>query len=149
APSEASQQPAPGQQFGYWFDQAASAYQKQDVEAWVKATEELHKLRPYNQDFMRHLVEGHARLGNFSEAYDIMLKMQQQGLAVDWGAIEALEPMRGHELYRHLSGLMTEAGEPFGDVEVWSRLGSEVAMPEAMAFDEGSDRVLVGTIRDG
>ncbi|HSH27824.1 MAG TPA: hypothetical protein VK972_08705, partial [Wenzhouxiangella sp.] len=68
---------------------------------------------------------------------------------VDWDAIDAVEPMRNHELYRHLSGLMAEAGEPFGDVEVWARLDSEYAMPEAMAYDEGSDRVIVGTIRDG
>lgn len=148
-PESSQQSLAPGQQFSHWFDKAASAYQQQDIEAWVKATEELHKLRPYNQDFMRHLVEGHARLGNFRQAYDTMLKMQRQGLAEDWDSIEAVEPMRSHELYDHLSGLMTEAGKPFGDVKVWSRLGPEFAMPEAMAFDEGSDRVLVGTIRDG
>lgn len=149
ARAESSQQPVRGQQFSHWFDQAAGAYQRQDIEAWVKATEELHKLRPYNQDFMRHLVEGYARLGNLSKAYDVMLKMQRQGLSVDWDSIDAVEPMRNHELYRHLSSLMTEAGEPFGDVEVWSQLDSKYAMPEAMAFDEGSDRVLVGTIRDG
>ncbi len=148
-PESSQQPPSPGQQFSHWFDRAASAYQQQDIEGWVKATEELHKLRPYNQDFMRHLVEGHARLGNLSKAYDIMLKMQRQGLSEDWDSIDAVEPMRNHELYDHLTGLMAEAGEPFGDVSTWSRLDSEYAMPEAMAFDESADRVLVGTVRDG
>ena len=145
----ATEKPAPGQQMSYWFDKAAAAYERQDVEAWVEATEKLHRLRPYNQDFMRHLVEGHARLGNLSEAYDIMLKMQQQGLSEDWDAIEAVEPLREHELYDHLSGLMAEAGEPFGDVSTWSTLGEEYPMPEAMAFNPESDRLFVGTVRDG
>jgi len=148
-PGESQQSPPPAQQFGHWFDKAASAYENQDIEAWVKATQQLHSLRPYNQDFMRHLVEGHARLGNLSRAYDMMLKMQRQGLSVDWDAIEAVEPMREHELYDHLNRLMGEAGQPFGDVEVWSTLGEDYPMPEAMAFDKAGDRIFVGTVRDG
>lgn len=144
-----SEKPAPGQQMPYWFDKAAAAYERQDVEAWVEATEELHRLRPYNQDFMRHLVEGHARLGNLSQSYDIMLKMQQQGLSEDWDAIPAVEPLRDHELYDHLNGLMAEAGEPFGDVSTWSTLGEAYPMPEAMAYDAEGDRLFVGTVRDG
>lgn len=144
----AQQQPAPDQQMGYWFQKAANAYRRQDVEAWVEATQELHRLRPYNQDFMRHLVEGNARLGNLSAAFDMMLKMQQQGLSEDWSEIEAVEPLREHDLYKHLDTLMTEAGEPFGDVETWSELDAEYAMPEALAVD-GEGRVFVGTVRDG
>jgi len=148
-PDEASGQRSPGQRFGHWFDKAAKAYERQDIEAWVEATHELHRLRPYNQDFMRHLVVGHAKLGNLSQAYDMMLKMQRQGLSVDWDAIEAVDPMREHQLYDHLNRLMNEAGQSFGDVEVWSRLGEEYPMPEAMAYDDSSDRVFVGTVRDG
>lgn len=147
-PSSQAGQPAPGQQMAHWFGKAAEAYREQDIEAWVKATEELHRLRPYNQDFMRHLVEGHARLGNLRQAYDMMLKMQQQGLSENWDEIDAVEPMRGHDLYDHLSGMMREAGQPFGDVSVWSTLDPEFAMPEAMAVgDDG--RLFVGTVRDG
>lgn len=144
----AEQQPAPGQQMGHWFQKAADAYRRQDVEAWVEATEELHRLRPYNQDFMRHLVEGNARLGNLSAAFDMMLKMQQQGLSENWSEIEAVEPLREHDLYDHLDTLMTEAGEPFGDVAIWSELDAEYAMPEALAVD-GDGRIFVGTVRDG
>ncbi|RFF28408.1 MULTISPECIES: SMP-30/gluconolactonase/LRE family protein [unclassified Wenzhouxiangella] len=144
-----SASPAPGQKMSHWFRKAASAYRRQDIEGWVEATRELHKLRPYNQDFMRQLVEGHARLGNLSEAFNMMLKMQQQGLSVDWDEIDAVDPLREHDLYDHLNELMTEAGKPFGDASVWSTLDSEHAMPEAMAIDSASERVFVGTIRDG
>jgi len=98
---------------------------------------------------MRHLVIGHAQLGNLSQAYNMMLKMQQQGLAVDWSEIDEVEPLREHQVYEHLSKLMEDAGQPFGEVEVWSRLKPEHAMPEAMAYDPDLDRFLVGTIRDG
>lgn len=137
------------QQFGEWFNKAARAYERHDTEAWVEATRKLHKLRPYNQDFMRHLVEGHARLGELSKAYDIMLKMQQQGLAQDWDEIDAVEPMRKHSLYDHLNGLMKEAGEPFGDTETWSTLDRDTVMPEALAHDAEGDRIFLGTVRDG
>ncbi|QKK01754.1 MAG: hypothetical protein HND55_03200 [Pseudomonadota bacterium] len=139
----------PAEQFSHWLRRAAEAYQEQDIEQWVAASRQLHKLRPYNQDIMRHLVEGNARLGNLSEAFAMMLKMQQQGLAENWDKIEAVEPMRRHDLYSHLNGLMKEAGEPVGEVTEWSRLESGQAMPEALAYDKSGDRVFAGTVRDG
>lgn len=141
--------PPPGQRLPHWLRKAGEAYEAGDTEGWVDATKKLHQLRPYNQDFMRHLVIGNARLGNLSEAFNMMLKMQQQGLAVDWDEIDAVEPLRGHDLYDHLSELMHEAGQPFGDFEVYSRLDADYAMPEAMAMDRSADRMYVGTVRDG
>lgn len=146
---ESAEQQLSQQQFGEWFHKAARAYERRDTEAWVEATRKLHKLRPYNQDFMRHLVEGHARLGELSKAYDMMLQMQQQGLAEDWDEIDAVEPMREHRLYDHLSGLMKDAGEPFGDTETWATLDPDVVMPEALAHDSEGDRIFLGTVRDG
>lgn len=140
---------APGQQVPHWLRKAGQAYQRQDIQGWVDATEELHKLRPFNQDFMRHLVEGHARLGNLSKAFNMMLKMQQQGLSENWDEIEAVAPLREHDLYEHLNRLMVEAGKPSGEVSVWSTLDSEYAMPEAMAFDPERGGIFVGTVRDG
>lgn len=140
---------APGQQLPHWLRKAGQAYQRRDIEAWVDATHELHRLRPFNQDFMRHLVEGHARLGNLSQAFNMMLKMQQQGLSENWDEIDAVAPMREHDLYDHLNKLMVEAGNPVGDVSVWSTLDAEYAMPEAMALEQERDRIFVGTVRDG
>ncbi len=135
------------QQLPHWLNQAARAYHADDHEAWVEATEQLHRLRPHNQDFMTHLVKGHALTGNLSAAFDMMLTMQQQGLAVDWDSIEEVEPMRGTRLYEHLRDLMHEAGQSFGDVEHWATLGEDVVMPEALARHE--DRMFLGTVRDG
>lgn len=128
---------------------AAEAYAAEDHTAWVAAVQRLHELRPYNADFMRQLVEGYARTDRLSQAFNIMLKMQQQGLTEDWAAVEGLDAMRQYPLFEHLSTLMDEAGRPFGEARVEQELPGSVVMPEALAFDEESDRLFVGTVHRG
>jgi len=140
---------APGARLAYWFDQAARAFNEDRLDDWVAATERLHELRPYNQDFMTHLVLGYARQNQLSKAFNTMLMMQQQGLAEDWSRFDELEPMRQHRLYEHLANLMSEAGEPFGRYSEVADLPEDFAMPEALAMDGESGRVFVGNVRDG
>lgn len=129
--------------------QAAEAYAADDHRAWVGALARLHEMRPYNADFMRQLVEGYARTDQLSQAFNIMLKMQQQGLTEDWDAIEALEPMRQYPLYEHLTGLMQEAGQPFGEAALEFEIPGSVSMPEALAHDPQTGRLFVGTVHRG
>jgi len=136
-------------QVAFWLNQAALAYNDEDAKDWAKATEKLHALRPYNQDFMTHLVRAYAQLGDFSRAYSMMLTMQQQGLAENWDEFDDLAPLREHRLYRHLKDLMSDAGEPFGLAERYATLPSSIAMPEAIARDPESGRLFVGTVREG
>jgi sugar lactone lactonase YvrE len=150
APPAAEERPAtPAQQMARWFHQAAEAYAAEDHERWVEALENLHRMRPFNYDFMRQLVMGYALTGQTARAFDMMLRMQQQGLAEDWDAIEEVEPLRQYPLYEHLRDLMKQAGEPGGAAQpVWT-IDAEHAMPEALAHDADSGRVFVGTVRDG
>jgi sugar lactone lactonase YvrE len=136
-------------QLAFWLNQAALAYDENDYADWARATEKLHALRPYNQDFMTHLVTAYARTGDTSKAFNMMLTMQQQGLAQDWEEIEGLDDLRQHRLYNHLNDLMIEAGRPFGQARLFAELGPEHAMPEALAHDPESGRLFVGTVRDG
>lgn len=147
-------QPVPGDappavRLAYWFDQAAKAFNEERLDDWVTATENLHELRPYNQDFMRHLVLGYARQNRLSHAFNMMMAMQQQGLAEDWDRYEELQPLRQHRLYGHLADLMRQAGEPFGRYESLADLPADLAMPEALALDRASQRLFVGSLRDG
>ncbi len=136
-------------EIGRWLTQAAAAYQQGEYTQWVRALEQLHALRPYNADFMRQLVEGYARIGDRSSAFNMMLRMQQQGLSVDWSEVEGLASIQPYPLYGHLSQLMTEAARPFGSAEVDVEIPGEIAMPEALAHDPNTDRLFVGTVRDG
>lgn len=136
-------------QVAFWLNQAALAFNDEDFEDWAKSTEKLHALRPYNQDFMTHLVRAYSQLGDFSKAYSIMLTMQQQGLAENWDEIDDVAPLRQHRLYNHLNDLMKQAAEPFGVAERYAVLPSTIPMPEAVAVDPGSGRRFVGTVREG
>ena len=136
-------------QLAFWLNQAALAYEEKDYADWARATEKLHALRPYNQDFMTHLVTAYTRTGEISKAFNMMLVMQQQGLAQDWEEIDGLDELRKHRLYNHLNDLMIEAGQPFGEAEVFAELDGAHAMPEAVAHDPGTGRLFVGTVRDG
>lgn len=128
--------------------QAGAAFESGDVDAWVRHTERLHELRPYSQDFMRHLVLGYSRQGEITKAFNMMLLMQQQGLSENWDDYEELEVLRPHRLYEHMDTLMREAGQPFGRTREVARLEG-VSMPEALAFDPASNRLFVGTVRSG
>lgn len=139
----------PSVRLAYWFEQAARAFEEDRLDDWVGATEQLHELRPYNQDFMTHLVVGYARQNQLSQAFNMMLAMQQQGLAEDWSRFEQLAPLREHRLYQHLTDLMTEAGQPFGRYQELTRLPSDLAMPEALAVDTAGQRLFVGSVHDG
>lgn len=150
APDAAPPENAPaGSRLAYWFNQAAQAFENDRLDDWVSATEQLHELRPYNQDFMTHLVIGYARQEDLNNAFNMMLHMQQQGLAEDWSRFEELAPLREHRLYEHLVGLMQEAGKPFGRFDEYGQLPADLAMPEGIARDPESKRVFVGGIRDG
>lgn len=136
-------------ELGRWLAQAAGAYQQGNYAEWVRALEQLHSLRPFNADFMRQLVEGYARLGDRSQAFNMMLRMQQQGLSEDWSAVEGLETLQPYPVYGHLDQLMTEAGRPFGRASLAAEIPGDIAMPEALAMDPTTGRLFVGTVRDG
>jgi hypothetical protein len=147
---EAATQPASqGAQLSTWYQRAAQAFESGDNKAWVRALEQLHRLRPFNYDFMRQLVMGYALTGQTSQAFNKMLQMQQQGLAVDWDEVEEVESLRQYPLYDHLRDLMQTAGEPSGDVSDAFEIDADYPMPEALAHDPETARTFIGTVRDG
>lgn len=136
-------------ELGIWIARAARAYDAEEHDKWVEALENLHRIRPFNADFMRQLVTGYALTGQTSKAFNMMLRMQQQGLAVDWSEVEGVESLRQYSLYDHLANLMATAGEPFGKAEPFAEIPGRHSMPEALAMDAESGRLFVGTVREG
>ena len=143
------QSTTPAAQLATWYRRAAQAFESDDHEAWVRALEQLHRMRPFNYDFMRQLVMGYALTGETSKAFNMMLRMQQQGLAADWDDIEEVESLRQYSLYGHLRDLMQTAGEPSGQVSEAFEIDADYPMPEAVAHDPQTGRTFVGTVRDG
>ena len=128
---------------------ANAAYAVRDLPTFRQALESLHKLRPYNSEYMYQLVIAHALLDEKTEAYNLMLRMQQQGLAYDFMDSENTLNIRGTEVFDYLNDLMKMAKQPVGESETIFVLPESIVMPEAISWDESRQKFLVGTVAEG
>lgn len=128
---------------------ANNTYAAKDYVGFSEAMQALHKLRPYNSDYMYQLVIAQALMNDKSAAYDVMLHMQKQGLAYDFKSLETTANIKGTQVFDYLSDLMNLAAEPMGDSEKVFVLPENIIMPETIKWDESREKFLVGTIADG
>ena len=125
------------------------AYAAKDYLTFRRALQSLHEKRPYNSDYMYQLVIAHALLDEKTPAYDLMLRMQKQGLAYDFNANEGTLNIRNTQVYDFVNDLMEKAAEPMGESEPAFTLPQNVLMPETLAWDESRQKFLVGTVAEG
>ena len=125
------------------------AYIAKDYLTFRKSLESLHKLRPNNSDYMYQLVIAHALLNEKSKAYELMLGMQQQGLAYDFTKSEHTKNLQGTEVFDYVNDLLKIDGNPVGEVEPVFVLPETVVMPETIVWDESRQKFLIGTIAEG
>lgn len=128
---------------------ANEAYIAKDHQAFRSVLEKLHRLRPNNSDYMYQLVIAHALLDDKAKAYELMLKMQQQGLAYDFTESEATVGIRNTQVFEYVNDLMVKAGEPMGESELMMTLADDVRMPQTIAWDETREQFLIGTAAEG
>jgi sugar lactone lactonase YvrE len=126
-----------------------AAYAAKDYAAFRDSLEKLHKLRPYNSEYMYQLVIAYALNNEKAKAYEIMLGMQQQGLFYDFTKSEQTANIRGTEVFDYVNDLMIIAGNQVGEAEPVFVLPESVVMPETIAWDETRQKFLVGTISEG
>lgn len=128
---------------------ANNAYAAKDYLTFRKAMEQVNKMHPYNGDYMYQLVIAHALLDEKRPAYDMMLHMQQQGLAYDFTQVESTLNIRGTEVFDYVNDLLVMAAEPVGESEPVFTLPEDVLMPETITWDESRQKFLVGSLADG
>ena len=128
---------------------ANQAYAAKDYLGFRMALEALHKLRPNNSQYMYQLVIAHALLNEKSQAYDLMLRMQKQGLAYDFTASDDTMNIRGTEVFDYVNDLMIGAAAPLGESEPVITLPAKIKLPETISWDESRQKFLVGTISEG
>jgi sugar lactone lactonase YvrE len=125
------------------------AYAAKDYLTFRRALERLHEMRPNNSEYMYQLVIAHALLDEKSSAYNLMLQMQQQGLAYDFNANDDTKNIRNTQVFDYVSDLMKRAEEPMGESEPAFTLPDNVLTPETMVWDESRNKFLVGTLAEG
>jgi len=128
---------------------ANQAYATGDYATYRTSLEALHKLRPNNSEYMYQLVIAYALLNEKRQAYDLMLRMQRQGLAYDFTATDDTRSIRGTEVFDYVNDLMTKAAQPVGEAETVFTLPENIRLPEAFGWDESRQKFLVGTMAGG
>ena len=129
--------------------QARAAYEAEDWQRFAELMLALHQERPYKQEYMYDLVRAYALLDWKTEAYNLMLRMQNQGLSVDFNQTEDSVNIRKTELYIYLNNLMIDAANPAGIATEVLRLQAPPQDISAIAWDPSRNRFLIGTVREG
>ncbi|MDX2428240.1 MAG: hypothetical protein QNK22_06080 [Xanthomonadales bacterium] len=128
---------------------ANSAYAEKDYLTFRRSLQQLHKLRPYNGGYMYQLVIAHALLDEKSKAYDLMLRMQQQGLGYDFSESPDTANLRETEVFDYVNNLTKMATTPLGESETVFVLPESVSLPETISWDESRQKFLIGTVAEG
>jgi hypothetical protein len=90
-----------------------------------------------------------ALLDEKTPAYDVMLRMQRQGLAYNFDETDQSLNIRGTQVYDYLNDLMKMAGDPLGESEPVFVLPETVVTPETITWDESRQKFLIGTVAAG
>ena len=129
--------------------QAREAFARGDALGAYDISLQLHQMRPYIGQYMYDIVRAAALQDRKSEAYEMMLKMQRQGLSYDFDQTDDTLQIRKTEVYRYVNDLMVEAGKPAGEGEKAFSLPGVPADYQAIAWDPGREKFLVGTVAEG
>jgi len=128
---------------------ANEAYAAKDYLTFRKVMEQLNIKRPNNGEYMYQLVIAYALLDEKPLAYNLMLRMQQQGLAYDFLKTDDSMNIRETEVFDYVNDLMKMAAEPVGESELVFTLPDNVLLPESITWDESRQKFLIGTIAEG
>ena len=130
-------------------EQSRVAYEDGRALGFYIANRKLSELRPFEPEYTYRMTRACALMGRRSNAYEYMLKLQQQGVSYDFDATEDTVNIRDSEAYSYINGLLVEAGQPAGDGSVAFTLPGDPADFEAIAWDGSREKILIGTLREG
>ena len=152
-PLQAQEQPAQAQSpqsvAAELEEKSRQAYENGKYLSFYNANNKLHRMRPFVPEYMVNMVRACALLDRRNNAYHIMLQMQKQGLSYDFNDTPDTESIRNSEAYGYMNDMLIEAGKPAGDGKIVYSLPGDPADFEAIAWDPGRERFLVGTVSDG
>jgi hypothetical protein len=125
------------------------AFAKGDALDAYEANLQLHERRPFAGEYMYNIVRAAALQDRKTEAYEMMLTMQRQGLSYDFNQTDDTLSIRKTEVYSYVNGLMVEAGKPAGEGAPAFSLPGHPADYQSIAWDSSRGKFLVGTAEAG
>lgn len=128
---------------------ANQAYAEKNYPALLKVVTALHELRPWNPAYMEYVVLANALMDNKAAAYQMMLQMQQQGLAADFSSMQDTVSIRDTEAYEHINDLLVRAAQPAGTAQLQITLPESLVTASDIVWDPSREVFLVSDPRQG
>jgi hypothetical protein len=122
---------------------------KQDVRRYTYAMERLLKLRPYSPTFLYRLSEAYAMQDQKTKAYNLLIQVQKQGLALNPEADKDFDPIRNTQVFQYIIDGLKVNATPFGEGKVAITLKDAPELIESVAYDAKRKRFMVGSVRTG
>lgn len=130
--------------------QKADAWkQGDDLRRYTYAMERLVQLRPYSPIFLYRLAEAYAMQDEKTKAYDLLIKVQKQGLAINPDPDKDFDPIRNTQAFKYIIDGLKVNATPFGEGKVAITLKDAPELVESVAYEAKRKRFLVGSVRTG
>ena len=149
APTDTQLELAKIQSVGEVMQRADQWREAKDLRRYTYAMERLLVLRPYSPKFMYGLAEAYAMQDQKTKAYDLMIKIQKQGLALSPDKDTDFDPIRKTPAFKYIVEGIEVNSTPWGEGKVAFTLQDAPEMVEAMAYDAKRKRFMFGSVRTG
>lgn len=123
--------------------------QEQDLRRYTYAMERLVQLRPYSPIFLYRLAEAYAMRDMKTKAYDLLIKVQKQGLAINPDKDKDFDPIRKTQAFEYIIEGLEVNAQPFGEGKVAITLDGAPELVESIDYDSKGKRFLLGSVRTG
>lgn len=128
----------------------AGLYQeKEDMRRLTWTLERLSQLRPSSGEVKLALAAAYANLDDKSRAYDVLLKMQQQGFGYNLTDDPRFKKVSDTRVWTYAVENLRANLKPFGEGKVAFRLPKGDYLFESIGWDPKRKQFLFGSVREG
>lgn len=120
-----------------------------DMKRFVWVLQRAIELTPNSGDLKLQLAMAYARQGDKTHAYDTLVRMQTQGFGYDISRDPRFEPIHGTKVWDYIVANLGVNSKQFGEGKPAYTLAKGDYLFDALAWDTGRGRLLVGSARDG
>ena len=140
----AENEPRPWQAF---YQDSADALARGDVDAAVTAAERAARVGPPNHPLVLYAqLRAFSRAGRFDQAFSALGLLVEKGIASDVLVSPAFEALRDQPRWDEFQPRLQALVAPASRSVVAFRLNEPDFIPEAMTYDRGSRRFLIGSL---
>lgn len=130
-----------------YYEDSLAALASDDTEAAVAAIERATRLAPPNHPLVLYVrMRALVKAGRLDEAFDALSLLAGKGIAADVLVSPAFEPMRDDPRWADWQERLQALVAPAEHSAVAFRLNEPDFFPEAMTYDRGSRRFLIGSL---